>query len=331
MAARRTDGTDRTDRTDGADGADGADGRDLDRSTADAHSRDADRRALTGAILLIGAFIVVEAVAGALSGSLALFADAGHMLVDAGALAASLWAISLAARPPNARFTYGLARAEILAAAVNGVTLLVMAALIAFEAVTRLRHPPAVHGLTVVVVATVGVAVNLAATYVLGHADRSSLNIEGAFRHVLTDLYAFVATVSAGVVLLTTGFRRADAIASLVVVALMLRAAWVLIAGSGRVLLQGTPETVDLEEVRRHVAQLPEVLALHELHAWTLSSNLPVLSAHVVVPDECLADGSAGAVLDRLQDCLAGHFDVEHSTFQLEPASHVEHERPPCD
>jgi len=290
-----------------------------------------DRRALVAALALISAFIVVEAVAGVLSGSLALFADAGHMVVDAGALAGSLWAISLAARPPSARFSYGLARSEILAAAVNGVTLLVMAALIAFEAVSRLRRPPPVHGLTVVVVASVGVAVNLAATYVLSRADRSSLNIEGAFRHVVTDLYAFVATVTAGIVLLVTGYRRADAIASLVVTVLMLRASWVLISGSGRVLLEGTPESVDLEEVRRHVVELPEVLSVHELHAWTLSSNLPVLSAHVVVPDECLADGSAGAVLDRLQECLAGHFDVEHSTFQLEPASHVEHEHAQCD
>jgi cobalt-zinc-cadmium efflux system protein len=296
-----------------------------------ARGRDADRRALAAALALIGGFIVVEAVAGVLSGSLALFADAGHMLVDAGALAGSLWAISLAARPPSARFSYGLARAEILAAGVNGVTLLVMAALIAFEAIVRLRRPPAVHGLTVVVVASVGAAVNLAATYVLSHADRSSLNIEGAFRHVLTDLYAFVATVTAGVVLLASGYRRADAIASLVVVVLMLRASWALIAGSGRVLLEGTPESVDLEEVRRHVAELPEVLSVHELHAWTLSSSLPVLSAHVVVPDHCLTDGSAGAVLDGLQACLAGHFDVEHSTFQLEPASHAEHERAQCD
>jgi cobalt-zinc-cadmium efflux system protein len=289
------------------------------------------RRALWTALALLVAFMGFELAAAVVARSVALLADAGHMLVDAGALAGSLWAMSLVARPPNARFTYGLVRAEILAAAVNGVTLLVTAALVAFESVTRLVRPSNVHGPTVVVVACAGAAVNLGATLALRSADRSSLNIEGAFQHVVTDLYAFMATAAAGAVIWATGYHRADPIASLVVVVLMLRAAWSLIRGSGRVLLEGTPESVDLEDVRRHVEELPEVVSVHELHAWTLGSNLPVLSAHVVVPDDCLGDGTSGEVLDRLQDCLAEHFDVGHSTFQLEPASHARHERAPCD
>ncbi|MGH9104178.1 MAG: cation diffusion facilitator family transporter, partial [Acidimicrobiales bacterium] len=167
---------------------------------------------------------------------------------------------------------------------------------------------------------------NLAATWILSRADRSSLNVEGAFQHVLTDLYAFAATAAAGALVYGLGYRRADPAASLVAVALMARAAWRLLAASGRVLLEGAPEAVDTAEVRRHIAELPEVVAVHDLHVWTLTSRLPVLSAHVVVAERCLADGSAAALLDRLQACLSGHFDVEHSTFQLEPLTHAAHE-----
>ncbi|TML37058.1 MAG: cation transporter [Actinobacteria bacterium] len=257
--------------------------------------------------------MLAEVAVAALSGSLALLADAGHMLVDAGAIGASVWATHLAERPASHRWTYGLKRAEIIAAAVNGVTLLVAAALILVEGVRRLVHPPAVDGAALVVVATVGIAVNLAATLVLGHADRDSLNIEGAFQHMVTDLFAFVGTAVAGIVILATGYDRADAIASIVM--------------SGHVLLEGTPQAVDLDEVRRHHLELPEVLSVHDLHAWTVTSSLPILSAHVVIDDRCIAEGAAAQVLDHLQECLAGHFDVEHSTLQLEPSTHADHER----
>jgi cobalt-zinc-cadmium efflux system protein len=289
---------------------------------------DGGRRNLLAALALIVAFMACEVIAAVLAGSLALLADAGHMLTDAGALAGAVWATHLAARPPTDRYSFGWKRAEILSAAVNGVTLLVVAVLIAFDAIRRLIVPPHVHGLVLVVVAGVGVGVNLAATIILSGAKRTSLNLKGAFAHILTDLYAFLGTLAAGVVIVATGYERADPIASLLVVALMLRTAWQLLVASGRVLLEGTPESVDLEAVRRHLGELPEVLGVHDVHAWTLTSDLPVLSAHVVVADACLADGSAGEVIDRLQDCLVGHFDVEHSTFQLEPATHVEHERP---
>jgi len=168
--------------------------------------------------------------------------------------------------------------------------------------------------------------VNLAATGVLARADRTSLNVEGAFQHILTDLYAFIGTAAAGAIIIVLGYRRADPAVSLLVVALMLRASWQLLSASGRILLQGTPAAMDLDEVRRHIHELPEVVSVHDLHVWTLTSALPVLSAHVVISDRCLSDGSAAQVLDRLQDCLSGHFDVEHSTFQLEPATHAAHE-----
>jgi cobalt-zinc-cadmium efflux system protein len=222
--------------------------------------------------------------------------------------------------------TYGYKRAEILAATGNGLTLLLVSVIILVEAVRRLVHPDAVHGLPLLVVAAVGVAVNVAATMVLRGADHTSLNIQGAFQHILTDLYAFVATVVAGLVILTTGYRRADPLASLLVVALMARAAVQLLRPALRILVEATPDNVDLAEVRAHILELDEVVAVHDVHAWTLTSGLPVLTAHVVVTDECMAAGDTGRVLDHLQACLAGHFDVEHSTFQLEMGGHAAHE-----
>ena len=287
---------------------------------------DTDRRHLWTALLLLAAFMVLEVVVAFVSGSLALLSDAGHMLSDVGALGASLWAISLAARPATEKWTFGLKRAEILSAAGNGITLLVVAALIAFEAVQRLIHPPHVQGGPVLVVALVGIAVNIAATVVLSRGSRDSLNMQGAFQHILTDLYGFVGTVVAAVVILTTGYRRADPIASLVVVALMLYAAWGLLRDSGRVLLEAAPDDIDLADLRAHLLATDHVTDVHDLHVWTLTSTLPTLSVHVVVNDDCFRDGHAPQMLDQLQACLVGHFDVEHSTFQLEPAGHARHE-----
>jgi cobalt-zinc-cadmium efflux system protein len=287
---------------------------------------DADRRYLIVALLLITGFMAGELAAAITSRSLALLADTGHMLIDAASIGISLWALHLASQPASKIWSYGLKRAEILAAAANGVGLLVIGALVAVEAIRRLLNPSSVAGGTVLIVALVGIVVNVVATYVLNQANRSSLNIEGAFQHILTDLYGFVGTAAAGIVVLTTGWSRADPIASLLVVALILRASWSLLRESGRVLLEGTPQSVDLDDVRAHLSELPEVLAVHDLHAWTLTSSLPALSAHVVVTDDCFNSGNAGRVLDHLQDCLVNHFDVEHSTFQLEAASHADHE-----
>jgi len=278
------------------------------------------------ALTMIVGFMSAEVVAAVLAQSVALLADAGHMLTDAGALGLSLWAARLARRPPGGHMTFGFKRAEILSAAANGLTLAVVAAAVAVGAVARLVHPARVHGLTVTVVALVGVAVNLLVTTVLARADRRSLNISGALAHLLTDLWAFAGTLVAGIVVITTGFRRADPIASLIVVGLMVRASWSLLRASGRVLLEAAPEDVDLQEVRDHIMALPEVESVHDLHAWVVTSDLPAVSAHVVLRDDCFADGTAPHVLDRLQACLAGHFDVAHSTFQLEPARHLDHE-----
>ncbi len=289
-------------------------------------SVETDRRALTIALALLVGFMGFEVAAAVVSNSLVLFADAGHMLVDVGAIAGSLVAIRLAARPETRSHTYGLKRAEILAAAANGIALLVISALVTYDAIVRLVHPSHVDGGILIVVAAVGVAVNLAATLTMARANRRSLNVEGAYRHILTDLYGFTGTLIAGIVIVVWGFNRADAIASLVVVVLMLKAAVELLRPALRILLEATPEDIDLEEVRCHLMELPEVQSVHDLHAWTLTSSLPILTAHIVVTDECFNTGEAGRVLDHLQDCLAGHFDVAHSTLQFESAGHIEHE-----
>ncbi len=169
--------------------------------------------------------------------------------------------------------------------------------------------------------------VNILAAWTLTKANRSSLNIEGAFKHILTDLYGFIGTVIAGIVIITTGFVRADSIASLVVVGLMLKAAWGLLRDSGRVLLEAAPEGVDLDDIRAHLLEDEHVHDVHDLHVWTLTSDLPTLSAHVVIDNSCFTDSHAPQLLDTLQACLTGHFDVEHSTFQFEPPSHAAHER----
>lgn len=287
---------------------------------------DADRRYLLAALILLAAFMLAEVIVAFVAGSLALLADAGHMLADVGAIAGALWAIRLAARPPTGAWTFGWKRAEILSAAANGITLLVVAGIVTVQAVIRLIHPPPVDGAPVLTVALAGMAVNVTAAWALARANRSSLNIEGAFRHVLTDLYGFIGTVIAGVIILATGFTRADAIASLLVVGLMLKAAAELLRDSGRILLEAAPKTMNLDDVRAHLLATEHVRGLHDLHAWTVTSDLSALSAHIVIDDSCFRDGHAPRLLDKLQACLAGHFDVEHSTFQLEAAAHAGHE-----
>jgi cobalt-zinc-cadmium efflux system protein len=287
----------------------------------------ADVLYLVLALAMICAFMAGEVIAAAISGSLALYSDAGHMLTDVVALGAALWAARLSARAPGGIWTFGLKRAEILSAAGNGVGLVVVAGVITVEAVRRLVSPPGVEGSVVLVVAVAGAVINVAATVVLARADRTSLNVRGAFAHTVTDLYAFIGTAAAGLAIVLTGWSRADAIASLFVSALMARTAWGLLRDSGRILLQAAPDGVSLDQVRAHVAGVDHVLGVHDLHAWTVTSKLPTLSAHVVVEDHCFASGHAPQILDALQACLGSHFDVEHSTFQLEPASHAAHER----
>jgi len=287
---------------------------------------DADRRFLRAALGLVAAFVVAEVIIAVTARSLALLSDAGHMLADIGAIGGALWAIRLAARPPAGAWTFGWKRAEIIAAAVNGIVLLVVAGIVTVQAVQRLVHPAPVHGGPVLAVALAGIVVNLVAARLLARASRSSLNVAGAFRHILTDLYGFLGTAVAAVIILVTGYDRADAIAALLVVALMVQAAWSLLRASGRILLEAAPEDMNLDEVRAHLLASGHVREIHDLHAWTVTSGLPALSAHVIVDDSCFTGGHAPELLDQLQACLAGHFDVEHSTFQLEAAAHAAHE-----
>jgi cobalt-zinc-cadmium efflux system protein len=275
---------------------------------------DTDRRPLAIALALILGFMSVEVVVGILASSLALISDAAHMLTDAGAIALSLFAARLASRPAQGALTYGMGRAEILSAQVNGLTLLVLAGVIVFEGVRRLIDPPQVDAAPVLAVALAGVVVNLLAARVLAGAHRASLNVEGSFQHVLTDLYAFIATAVAAVVILTTGFTRADALASLVVAALMLYSAYGLLRASGRVFLEAAPEGVDPEAVGRGLAGAPGVVEVHDLHVWEVTSGFAALSAHVVVG----VDTDCHETRRELEELLAERFDLHHTTLQVE-------------
>jgi cobalt-zinc-cadmium efflux system protein len=245
-----------------------------------------------------------------------LLSDAAHMLVDAGALGLSVWAARLARRPAGGRMTFGFRRAEILSAQANGVTLLVLGLVIGVEGVRRLVAPPSVHGGLVLVTAIAGAAVNVLALWQVARANRSNLNVEGSFRHLLTDLYAFGGTAVAGLVVLTTGFDRADPIASLLVAGSMLVGAWPLLRASGRVLLEAAPEGMSPEEIAAAVRSHPGVTDVHDLHVWEISSGFPALSAHVLVGqgEDC------HAIRRELEAILQARFGVDHTTLQVEHA-----------
>jgi cobalt-zinc-cadmium efflux system protein len=278
------------------------------------HAPDASNARLATALALILGFMAVEVVAGILADSLALLSDAAHMLTDAGAIALALAAARLAARPPRGGFTFGFRRAEILSAQVNGVTLVALAAVILAEGIQRLIDPPDVDGGPVLAVALAGVVVNLAATTVLAGANRRSLNVEGAFQHVLTDLFAFIATAIAGLVILTSDFHRADGIAALLVAALMLRSGWGLLRESTRVLLEASPRGIDPAEIGRALASEPHVVEVHDLHVWEVTSGMPSLSAHITVGAGC----DVQAHRRKLSDVVRDRFGIEHSTLQVE-------------
>ena len=277
-------------------------------------SADADRRWLSVALTLIVAFMVAEVVIGLLSRSLALLSDAAHMLTDAASIVLALVAIRLAARPARGHFTFGLKRAEILSAQVNGVSLLVLGAVIAYEAISRLVSPVGVHGWTMVFTAVAGVGVNIAATAAITRANRSSLNIEGAFQHILNDLYAFAATAVAGLVIVWTGFERADAIASLVVVVLMARAGYGLLRDSGRILLEAAPIGLDPDVIGDALVDTDGVVEVHDLHVWSIGSGQPALSAHVLVG----LGVDCHAIRAHLDDMLGKQFGVSHTTMQVD-------------
>ncbi len=263
--------------------------------------------------------MVAEVVGGLVSGSFALIADAGHMLTDAAGVALALVATQLARRPATSRRTFGWQRAEILAALANGLVLTVVAVGAVAGGVRRIAAPSDVEAGLMLAVAVVGLVANAAGLALLRSGQRESLNVRGAYLEVLGDLLGSVAVIGAAVVVLTTGFAAADGIASVLIGVLVAPRAWSLLRDVGAVLLEATPPGVDLDDVRRHICGVPGVLGVHDLHAWTITSGVPVLSAHVEVPAEVLARGESGRVLGDLRRCLSGHFDVEHCTFQLEP------------
>jgi cobalt-zinc-cadmium efflux system protein len=281
-------------------------------------SPEADRAKLRIALALILGFMCVEVVAGILASSLALLSDAAHMLTDAAAIAFALIAMRLAARPAEGGYTFGLKRAEILAAQLNGVTLAVLGAWIVYEGISRLVTPPDTDGTVVLIVAIAGIAVNLVATVVLSRANRQSLNIEGAYQHILTDLIAFVATAVAGAVILLSGFHRADGIAALFVAAIMFRSAYGLLRDSGRVLLEAAPQGLDPDRIGRTMAARPEVENVHDLHLWEVTSGFPALSAHVLVAEEA----DCHRERQQLEDLLRDQFGIDHVTLQVEHAEH---------
>lgn len=270
--------------------------------------------------------LVADVVGAAASGSLALLADAGHVLGDAAGLTLALVAALLADRPVSDARTWGYRRAEVLAAAGQAALLLVVSILVVVEAVRHLVDPPAVAAGPMLAFAVVGLAGNLAAVAVLAGARRESLNTRAAFLEVTSDALASAAVVAVAVLIAVSGVRRADAVASLLIGLLIAPRAWQLLRESVDILLESTPAGIDLADVRAHLLEVEHVIAVHDLHASVIASRLPTLTAHVVVEDGCFLDGHAPQILDEVQSCLAGHFDVEHSTFQFEPASHATHE-----
>jgi cobalt-zinc-cadmium efflux system protein len=266
------------------------------------------------ALALILAFMAGEVTAGVIARSLALLADAGHMLTDAAALAAALVASRLAVRPARGQWTFGLGRSEILAAQVNGLALLLVAVWIVYSAVRRLVSPPAVHGGVVVGVALAGVAVNLAATLVLARGDRASLNVRGAFLHVATDLAAFAGTALAGALVLATGWNRFDPVAALLVAGLMVRSSWSLLRESGRIFLEASPAGIQPDAVAQAIAGDPDVVEVHDLHVWTVTSGFPALAAHVLVSPDADCHGARR----RLQHLLEEEFGLRHTTLQVD-------------
>ena len=280
-------------------------------------SADADRRYLWIALVLMTALMIAQVIIGVVADSLALLADAAHMISDSGALALSLFAMAMAAKPARGAFTYGFKRVEIVSALLNGATLIVLAAYFVYASIGRLITPGDPDGMLVLVVSLVGIVVNLLATWVLSKANRQSLNVEGSYQHILTDLYAFIGTAIAGAVTLWTGFVRADAIASLFVAALMLKAGYVLIREGGRVVLEAAPRGIDPEKIAADIAALDPVTEVHDLHVWEVTSGFPALSAHVLVDDAV----DCHAVRGRIEELLENDYGIDHTTLQVDHAA----------
>ncbi|PAZ16393.1 cation transporter [Streptomyces sp. SA15] len=274
--------------------------------------------------------MVVELVGGVVADSLALVADAAHMATDALGLGMALLAIHFASRPPSDRRTFGYARAEILAALANCLLLLGVGSYVLYEAIQRFITPADTEGGLTVVFGLIGLVANLISLTLLMRGQRESLNVRGAFLEVAADALGSLAVLISAVVILTTGWQAADPIASLVIALMIVPRTWKLLRETLDVLLEAAPKDVDIAEVRAHILALDGVEDVHDLHAWTITSGMPVLSAHVVVRSDVLSAIGHEKMLHELQGCLGDHFDVEHCTFQLEPSGHAEHEARLC-
>lgn len=291
-----------------------------------AAGRAQDRSRLRLVLLVTVAVVVVELVGAWLSDSLALLADAGHMVTDAAAIVVALSASLVATLPATPRRTFGYHRAEILAALLNALVLIGLCGYLVYAAVRRLLDPQPVNAGQLVVFAVIGLAANALSLTLLTDRKQESLNMRGAFLEVLSDTIGSAAAIVAGVVVLTTGFLPADSIASLVIAVLILPRSWKLLRDTLGVLLEAAPPGLDVEAVRHHLAGADGVVGVHDLHAWTITSGMPALSAHVTVTDSALAARGVGEILDELSACVASHFGIDHATFQLEPESHRGHE-----
>ena len=291
-----------------------------------ASGRAADRRRLLVVLGLTVSVVVVEAVGALLSGSLALLADAGHLLTDAAGIVIALAASLLATRPADPRRTFGYHRVEILAAIANSLVLLALCGYLLYAGVRRLFDPSDVDATQMLVFAVVGLVANLASVAILSRRKDSSLNMRAAYLEVLSDALGSVAAIAAGIVVLATDFLRADSIASLLIAALVVPRALSLLREGLGVLLEATPVDLDVEEVRQHLCGAAGVVDVHDLHAWTITSGMPAMSAHFTVTDEALRTRGVGQILDDLTHCVAQDFGIDHATFQIEPESHRDHE-----
>ena len=285
-----------------------------------------NRRPLAVVLGISSAILVVEVIGALISGSLALLADAGHMFTDVAGLTLALIAAVLVERPATSRRTWGYRRAEILAAAAQAAVLLAVGVFVVVEAIRRLVTPPDVASGAMLIFGIVGLLGNALSILLLSRVQRGNLNTRAAMLEVVNDALGSVAVLVAAAIIALTGWTRADAIASLAIGVMIIPRTWKLLRETTDVLMEATPRSVDLEQIRTHILGVSHVHTVHDLHASSVASDLPVLSAHVVVDESCFHDGHLPQLLDQLQQCLSGHFDVEHSTFQFEPAGHADHE-----
>lgn len=305
-------------------------GHDHSHGSAGGTASAAHRGRLRIALILTSSVLGLQVVGGVITGSLALVADAGHMATDVVGLSMALLAIHFANRPTSERRTFGFARAEILAALANCLLLFGVGGYILYQAVLRFMDPPEIEGGLTFAFGAAGLVVNLISLALLMRGRRESLNVRGAFLEVLADALGSVAVIISALVIVTTGWQYADPVASLAIGSMIIPRTFKLLREALDVLLEAAPRDVDVSEVRTHILALPGVVELHDLHVWTITSGMPVISAHVVVKESVLQSVGQERLLHDLQGCLGDHFDVEHCTFQIEPVGHAEHEAHLC-